>query len=94
MLRVPAPEEPGLVARGVSPWNANGQADKPRRGDRTPEAAVYRPYGALLFEGAVAQGLAPLATDPRPSGTSAGSRVILWVVRVNRTQSCGAGSAA
>ena len=94
-LRVPAPEEPGLVARGVSPWNADDRATEPQRGDSEPEvgarrdclaqppgfgvsiggahcmlAAVCRPCGALLFEDAVVQGLAPLATDRRPSGTS------------------------
>ncbi len=34
-LRIPAPEEPRLIARGVSPWYASGQATKPQRGDRT-----------------------------------------------------------
>ena len=58
-----------MVARGVSPWKANDRAGKPQKGDRAPEA-FCRPSGALLFEDAVVQGLAPLATDRRPSGTS------------------------
>ncbi len=41
-LRVPAPEEPGFVARGVSPWKANGRAAKPQRGDRDPEVGTTR----------------------------------------------------
>ncbi len=43
-LRVPAPEKPGLVARGVSPWKANGRAAKPQRGDREPEVGTTRDW--------------------------------------------------
>ena len=68
-LRVPAPEEPGLLARGASPWDANDRAAKPQRGDSEP-AAVCRPAGALLLEDAAVQGLTPLATDRRPFGTN------------------------
>ncbi len=84
---------------GVSPWNANGQATKPQRGDRKLEAGaevrpnttvqvwrirggalpmlvgVCRPVGALLLDGAVVQGLTPLATDCRPFGTEWGTRI-------------------
>ncbi len=41
-LRVPAPEEPGLVARGASPWNANDRAGKPQWGGRAPEVGARR----------------------------------------------------
>ncbi len=82
-----------MVARGVSPWNANGRGTKPQRGDRKLKAGaevrpnttvqvwricggalpmlvgVCRPAGALLLDGAVVQGLTPLATDRRPFGT-------------------------
>ena len=41
-MRVLALEEPRWVARGASPWNANGRAAKPWRGDRTLEARARR----------------------------------------------------
>ena len=42
--RVPAPKEPGLVARGASPWNVNARATEPQRGDRKPEVEARRDW--------------------------------------------------
>ena len=57
--RVPAPEEPRLVARGASPWNANGRAAEPRRGDRILPALRGFVVRGCCCPGAYAPGYRP-----------------------------------